>query len=167
MDISETLVTMLNNQIAMESTASQKYLGTATWCEVSGYPGGAAYFYAQSDEERAHMLKIVKFLTTIGVKPELPNVEKTTGNYETLEEALKASLAAEQAVTASIHKILTYAHENKEYAAIEILLWFVSEQTHEETKFEALLQNFDTLGRDPLAIAEIDKILAAQAGDQH
>lgn len=165
MDVSETLVTMLNDQIAMEGQASQNYLGTAVWCEVSGYPGGAAYFYAQSDEERIHMLKIVKFLTTLGIKPELAGVEKAAQNHKSLEDALKTALAAEQAVTASIHNILTHAHENRDYAALETLLWFVSEQTQEETKFEALLQNFETLGRDPLAIAEIDKILAAQAGN--
>lgn len=164
MEISKTLVAMFNKQIALESVASQKYLGTATWCELSGYPGGAAYFYAQSDEERVHMLKIIKFLTTLGIKPELADLEKTVGEHDSLEDALKTALAAEQKVTASIHDILTYANENREYAVLETLMWFVSEQTQEETKFQALLQNFETIGRDPLAVAEIDKILASQAG---
>jgi len=43
------------------------------------------------------------------------------------------------------------------------LEWFVNEQVQEETKFETLLQKFDLIGRDKLAINEIDKLLAAQA----
>ena len=38
----------------------------ASWCEVTGYQGGADYFYAQSDEERTHMLKIVHYLNDMG-----------------------------------------------------------------------------------------------------
>ena len=38
-----------------------------------------------------------------------------------------------------------------------------NEQVQEETKFETLLQKFDLIGRDKLAINEIDKILAADA----
>jgi len=43
------------------------------------------------------------------------------------------------------------------------LEWFVNEQVQEETKFETLLQKFDLIGRDKIAINEIDKILAVES----
>ena len=164
MKISKDMKQTLNNQISMEAAASQYYLATASWCEISGYDGGAAYFYAQSDEERMHMLKIVRFLNGLGVPSVIPAVAKPSVSPKSLEDALKTSLANEQAVTAAIKKALVLAHKNTDYATLDILHWFASEQVQEETKFEALLQKFDTIGREPLAVAEIDKMLAAQAG---
>ena len=164
MKISEEMKQTLNNQISMEAAASQYYLATASWCEISGYDGGAAYFYAQSDEERMHMLKVVRFLNGLGVPSVIPAVAKPNVSPESLEDALKTSLANEQAVTAAIRDALVLAHKNTDYATLDILHWFANEQVQEETKFEALLQKFDTIGRDPLAVAEIDKMLAAQAG---
>ena len=49
----------LNNQITLEASASNSYMAMASWCEVTGYEGGASFFYAQSDEERTHMLKFI------------------------------------------------------------------------------------------------------------
>lgn len=164
MKITKDMVKMLNSQISLEAVASQNYLSTAAWCELSGFDGGAAYFYAQSDEERDHMLKIVKFLTSIGVSPVIPAVKEAKVRPKDLEDALKIALASEQTVTAAIHDMLKQAHKGGDYTVLDILLWFANEQVQEETKFEALLQKFDTIGRDPLAVAEIDKIMASQTG---
>lgn len=164
MNISKEITQALNNQISLEAGASQYYLATAGWCEVSGYEGAAAYFYAQSDEERMHMLKIIKFLNSLGITAKISAVPGPTIRHKSLEDALKASLKNEQAVTAAIHKALTLAHKKSDYSTFELLEWFAAEQVQEETKFEAVLQKFDTIGRDGLAVAEIDRILATQAG---
>ena len=37
--------------------------------------------------------------------------------------------------------------------------WFVHEQIEEEDLFESILQKFDVIGRDKLALHEIDKLL--------
>ena len=55
------------------------------------------------------------------------------------------------------------AQKEKDHSTYAFLEWFVNEQVQEETKFETLLQKFDLIGRDKLAINEIDKLLAAQA----
>ncbi|NIT99526.1 MAG: ferritin, partial [Nitrosopumilaceae archaeon] len=39
------------------------------------------------------------------------------------------------------------------------LQWFVNEQIEEEKTFETILQKFDLIGRDKLALNEIDKYL--------
>ena len=165
MNLSNEMTASLNDQIHLESQASQYYLAAAGWCEISGYEGGAAYFYAQSDEERMHMLKVIKFLNGMGVPAVIPAVEKPEVQPKDLEDMLKLSLKNEQNVTAAINRELDLANKNAEYSVIEMLHWFATEQVQEETKFEALLQKFDTIGRDGLAVAEIDKILAVQAGN--
>ena len=164
MKISDEVTEALNRQIELEAGATQYYLATAGWCEIAGYEGAAAYFYAQSDEERMHMLKIIKFLTSLGIPAKIPAVPGPEIHHKSLEDALKMSLQNEQVVTESIRKALALAHEKFDYSALELLEWFAAEQVQEETKFEAILQKFDVIGRDGLAVAEINRILASQAG---
>ncbi len=162
MRISPKMKKALNDQIAMEYAASSTYLSMAGWCEVTGYHGGASYFYAQSAEERNHMLKFVKYLSDVGEAAIIPAVKAPASTYKSLEELLKTALKNEQSVTKAIHKIVDLAHTEKDHCSYAFLEWFVNEQIQEEAKFEDLLQKFDLIGRDKLAINEIDKILAAQ-----
>ncbi|RNJ74613.1 MAG: ferritin [Nitrosopumilus sp. B06] len=150
----------LNDQIVLEASASSSYLAMASWCEITGYQGGAAYFYAQSDEERMHMLKIVHYINSMGVPAVIPAVKAPSSSYKSLEGMLKAALKSEQAVTRAIHALVEIAQKEKDHSTAVFLEWFVNEQVQEETKFEAILQKFDLLGRDKLAINEIDKTLA-------
>ena len=153
----------LNNQISLEANASNSYMAIASWCEVTGYEGGASFFYAQSDEERTHMLKIVHYLNSLGIPAVIPSTKSPTSNFKSLESALQISLKNEQTVTTAIHKMVEIAQKDKDHSTYAFLEWFVNEQVQEETKFETLIQKFELLGRDKLAIHEIDKILASSA----
>ena len=153
----------LNNQIALEANASNNYIAMASWCEVTGYEGGASFFYAQSDEERTHMLKIIHYLNNLGISAVIPATKVPVSNFKSLESILKTSLKYEQAVTAAIHKMVEISQKDKDHSTYAFLEWFVNEQVHEETKFETLIQKFELIGRDKIAINEIDKTLAATA----
>lgn len=153
----------LNDQVALEANASNSYLAMASWCEVTGYEGAASYFYSQSEEERTHMLKIIHYLNDMGASSVIPATKSTSTSYKSLETLIKTALKNEQAVTAAIHKLVEISQKEKDHSTYVFLEWFVNEQVQEETKFETLLQKFDLIGRDKLAINEIDKILASQA----
>ena len=163
MKISSKMKKSLNDQITLESAASNNYLAMASWCEVTGYQGSADYFYAQSDEERTHMLKVVHYLNDMGTTAIISAIKAPTGSFKSLEGILKTALKNEQTVTAAIHKMVEITQKEKDHSTYAFLEWFVNEQVQEETKFETLLQKFDLIGRDKLAINEIDKILAAEA----
>lgn len=163
MKISPKMKKALNDQVALESSASNSYLAMASWCEVTGYQGAANYFYVQSDEERTHMLKIIHYLNDMAAIASIPAIKSPSGVYKSLEGLIKTALKNEQTVTKAIHKMVEIAQKEKDHSTYVFLEWFVNEQVQEETKFETLLQKFDLIGRDKLAINEIDKILAADA----
>ena len=163
MKLSIKMKKCLNDQILLESSASNSYLAMASWCEVTGYQGAANYFYAQSDEERTHMLKIVHYLNSLGSAAIIPAIKAPVSSYKSLEGLIKTALKNEQSVTESIHDMVEIAQKEKDHSTYAFLEWFVNEQVQEETKFETILQKFDLLGRDKLGIHEIDKILAADA----
>ncbi len=163
MKISSKMKKALNDQVALEGFASNSYLAMASWCEITGYEGAASYFYAQSDEERTHMLKIVHYLNDVGATATISATKAPVTSYKSLEILIKTALKNEQTVTAAIHKMVEITQKEKDHSTYAFLEWFVNEQVQEETKFETLLQKFDLVGRDKIAINEIDKILAADA----
>ena len=162
MKISTRMKKALDDQVALEAAASNSYLAMASWCEITGYEGASSYFYAQSDEERDHMIKIIHYLNNIGSHATIPSVKSPTGSYKSLEDVIKTALKSEQNVTKGIQKMVEIAQKDKDHSTYAFLEWFVNEQVHEEAKFETALQKFDLIGRDKLAINEIDKVLAAQ-----
>ena len=61
--ISKKIEAALNEQIALEGYASFLYLAMASWCDREGLEGCAQFMHRQSDEERAHMLRIYSYLS--------------------------------------------------------------------------------------------------------
>ena len=55
------------------------------------------------------------------------------------------------------------AQRDKDHNTFTFLQFFVNEQIEEEQQFENILQKFNLLGRDKLAIYEIDKLLSEMA----
>jgi len=161
MKISRNLIKSLNGQIAMEASASNYYLAMASWCEITGYEGSASFMYQHADEERLHMLKIIHYLNEAGIPAVIPAVKQPPASPKTLESVFKTALKNEQAVTKSINKMVEIAQKDKDHSTFSFLQWFVNEQIEEEKTFETVLQKFDLLGRDKLAIYEIDKTIGS------
>lgn len=159
MKISTKVKKLLNDQISLEATASSTYLAMASWCATTGYEGSAAFFYLQAEEERQHMLKFIHYLNDLGVLATISGTKPPTSNFKSLEAIIKTALNNEQIVTKAIHNIVETAQKEKDHSTYAFLEWFVNEQVEEEKKFETILQKFDLIGRDKLAINEIDKIL--------
>ena len=159
MKISNRISKMLHDQVAMEANASSYYLSVASWCNVNGYEGAANFFRNHSNEEREHMLKIVDYLNDLKINVTIPQIEKPPQNMNSLEQICKTALQNEQNVTTSINEIISLAQKEHDHRTDFFLEWFVNEQIEEEDLFETILQKFEIIGRDNLALHEIDKIL--------
>ena len=92
MKISKNMQTALNNQITLEANAANSYMSMASWCQVTGYGGSASFFYAQSDEERTHMLKIIHYLNNLGISAVIPATKLPSSSFKSLESILKTAL---------------------------------------------------------------------------
>ena len=63
--VSKKVISKLNEQVLHEANASQSYLAMAIWADTKSLDGIAAFFYEQSEEERQHMIKIIKFINEV------------------------------------------------------------------------------------------------------
>ena len=84
--MNQVIEKLLNDQVKFEAKASMQYLAMASWADAKGYNGVADFFYSQSEEERVHMIKLVKFINERSGNVIVPNLEKPKGEYNSLNE---------------------------------------------------------------------------------
>jgi len=73
--LSKPMQEALNTQVKLEAASSQAYLAMASWAEIQpGLDGVAEYFFQQSEEERVHMLKLMRFINERGGFAMVPNL---------------------------------------------------------------------------------------------
>ncbi|WP_010134332.1 ferritin [Ochrovirga pacifica] len=155
--LSETIENALNKQIKLEANACMRYLAMATWAEVIGYNGVAGFFYKQSDEERIHMLKLVKFVNERGGTAEIPSLEAPKSTYKDLHELFGNFLESEEAVTESINHLVFQTLEEKNYTVHNFLQWYVAEQAEEEALARTILDKLKIIGDDKSGTYLFDK----------
>jgi ferritin len=161
MRISSQMEKAINDQISYEASSTNAYVAIGSWCERTGFKGSAVFFFEQANEENTHLLKFIHFLNSVGAEAIIPGIEKPQCSFATLESAFQAGLKSEQTVTKLINNLVEIAEKEKDRATYSFLQWFVNEQVEEETLFQTILQKFEILGRDKLAVYQIDQSLAA------
>jgi ferritin len=90
--ISKTLNKALNEQIGDELMASNQYLNIASYFDSETLPELADFFFRQSDEERMHALKILRYVLDAGGTVAIPELEEPTKDITTAEMAAKLAL---------------------------------------------------------------------------
>jgi len=141
---------LCNRQIEREGYSSNLYLAMASWAETTGFSGVAGWLYAQSEEERLHMLKFIKYINERGGKAVIPALKKPGTNYNGVEELFKEVLKHEEFVTDSINEIVALTFEEKDFNTHSFLQWFVNEQVEEEASVRTILDKVRLVGKENL-----------------
>lgn len=135
-----------NVQIEKEGYSSNLYLAMAAWAENHGFSGVAEWLYAQSEEERLHMLKFIEYVNERGGKVIIPSFQKPPVDYESIKVMFNDVLKHEQYISASINEIVALCMEEKDYTTHNWIQWFVSEQIEEEASVQAILDKLNLVG---------------------
>jgi ferritin len=139
---------ILNNQIMIEAEASQLYLGWASWAEKKGLPGISAFFYEHSEEERQHLIKMVKYVNKRGGTAVIPGTETQTPKFQSINELFDAFLVEEEKVTHHINEVIHECIENRDYITHDFVQWFANEQIQEEELCKEIIDRLKLLGND-------------------
>ncbi len=144
--ISKKLHEVLNHQVTKEANASQIYLAYGAWAETKGYAGTADFLFRHADEERNHMMKVLKYILARGSKPEIMALAAPPKDPKNLEHCFEQIFKHEVDNTTAIYTIATVALEEKDYATWNFAQWFVREQIEEETMVMDLLDRLRIAG---------------------
>lgn len=138
----------LNDQVKIEAESSQFYLAMASWAEGNGYNGTATFLYEHADEERFHMLKLVKFINERGGTAKIPALPEPPEEFESLTKVFENLLSHEIMVTKSINKVVDICLKEKDYTTHNFMQWYVSEQIEEESLARTIMDKLNLIGND-------------------
>jgi ferritin len=150
----------LNEQVAREMQSSHNYLAMAVWCEAEGFAGAAEFLYRHSDEERTHMLKIVRYITEKNGVAIIPSVELPNTKFDSIQQLFESGFEGEKKVTQAISKIVKFALDEDDYTTHNFMQWFVKEQLEEETTYRTILDKMKLIGKSDNSNYHIDNEIA-------
>lgn len=164
--LTQNIQTALNNQIKVESDSSQIYLAMASWAEVQGFEGIATFMYKQSEEERMHMLKLVKYVNQRGGDAKIPSVIEPVLDCSSFKALFTQLYEHEVKVSASINELVHITLGEKDYATHNFLQWYVSEQIEEESTAKTILDKIHLIGDDKGGLYLFDNDMKSFSGNQ-
>lgn len=146
--LSKKLEKALNDQIQIEAESSQVYLSMASWAEVKGLEGIAGFMYGHSDEERMHMLKLVKYVNERGGHAQISTLKAPKIDFVSFQKMFEELYQHEIFVSKSINDLVHVTLEEKDYATHNFLQWYVAEQIEEEALARTILDKINLIGND-------------------
>ena len=155
--LSKIIEDALNKQITVEAASSQVYLAMASWAETLGFEGVATFMYAHSDEEREHMLKLVKFINERGGHAKVSHLNAPPAEFGSFKEMFQNLFEHEVKVSKSINDLVDITLKQKDYATHNFLQWYVSEQIEEEATARTILDKINLIGDDKSGFYLFDK----------
>lgn len=158
--LSEKLVAKLNEQLNYEFYSSHLYLSMAAYCAGENLDGFANFFLVQAEEEKFHGMKFFHFIDDKDATIRFSGFEDPSAEYQSVLHVFEEALKHEKFVTKNIYALMELATEEKEYATISFLNWFVDEQVEEESMFNNLIQKIKAAASDPSALLLLDMELA-------
>ena len=159
--LSKNMESALNAQIRIESESSQVYLAMASFAEVQGFEGVASFMYSQSDEERMHMLKFVKYINERGGHAIVSELSKPPVEYGSLKEMFEKLFQHEVKVSKTINDLVHISLQEQDYATHNFLQWYVAEQIEEEALARTILDKINLIGDDKGGLYLFDRDVQA------
>ncbi|MGI9547197.1 MAG: ferritin [Flavobacteriaceae bacterium] len=138
----------LNAQIRIEAESSQVYLSMACWAETKGLEGISLFMYKHSDEERMHMLKLVKYVNERGGHAHISELSAPDMDFGTFQKMFQQLYDHEIFVSKAINELVHVALAEKDYATHNFLQWYVAEQIEEEALARTILDKINLIGND-------------------
>ncbi|MET0242704.1 MAG: ferritin [Flavitalea sp.] len=156
--LTKSMQDALNKQVQMEAQSSQAYLAMASWAEIQpGLQGVTDFFYKHSDEERMHMLKLMKYVNERGGYAMVPALAQPILTFVSLKKAFEELLKHEIAVSDSINDIVDQSLKEKDYATHNFLQWYVNEQIEEERLARTMNDKLEMIGDDKSGLYLFDR----------
>ena len=157
--LSKKVSAALNKQIELEASSSQYYLAMASWAETEGLNGIAGFLFTHSDEERMHMLKLVKFVNERGGHGIVPALDEPPHKFKSVKAVFEEVLKHEIKVTSEINNLVDITLKEKDYTTHNFLQWYVSEQIEEEALARQIVDKLKLIGEDKGGLYFFDRDL--------
>lgn len=163
--LSQVMQDAINEQINNELFSSYSYLAMAAWCEHKQFTGCAHWMRLQSEEERVHALRLHDFQLARDGQVIFKPIAQPENDFESIVEVFERALQQEQQVTKQIDDLYELAFQEKAFAALVELEWFITEQVEEEKTAREIVHKFHMVKDDPASLLDLDRELSERKPD--
>ena len=160
--ISRNLHDAINAQINAEMWSAYLYLAMSLDAEAKGYKGVANWFYVQFQEEQDHARIFMNYLNSRDAKVELLPIDPVPTGWNSVLDMFKQTLEHEKKVTGMINNLAAIANDDRDYASINRLAWFIDEQVEEEESARDMINAFEAVEGNKYGMYMLDKELATR-----
>ncbi len=162
--INKAMQDAMNEQVNKEFFSSYLYLSMAAYFEEKNLGGFAHWMRIQEAEEREHAMKFYNFILERGGKVILKALEAPKTEWKSSLEVFEEAAAHEAMITASINSLYELAMKEKDYPALTMLQWFITEQVEEEKNAADIVANLKLIEDRGTAVLMLDHRLAKRGG---
>jgi len=160
--ISKKLHDAINAQINAELWSAYLYLAMSLDAEIKGYKGVANWFHVQFQEEQDHARIFMNYLNSVDAKVTLLPIEEVPATWDNVLAMFKQTLEHEKKVTSLINNLAAIANEDRDFASINRLVWFIDEQVEEEENARDMITAVEAVEDNKYGMYMLDKELAAR-----
>lgn len=164
--LSQKLHDAINAQINAELWSAYLYLSMSMDAEAKGNKGVANWFFVQFQEEQDHARIFMNYLNSRDAKVELKPIAEVDTKWDSVLDMFKQTLEHEKKVTALINNLAAIANEDRDFASINRITWFIDEQVEEEESARDMIAAFEAVEDNKYGMYMLDKELAARTYTQ-
>ncbi|MBR5499539.1 MAG: ferritin [Bacteroidales bacterium] len=160
--ISKRLHDAINAQVNAELWSAYLYLAMSLDAENKGYKGVANWFYVQFQEEQAHARIFMNYLNSRDAKVTLLPIDPVPASWDSVLDMFRQTLEHEKKVTSLINNLAFIATDDRDFASINRLNWFIDEQVEEEESAREMIAAVEAVEGNKYGMYMLDKDLAAR-----
>lgn len=160
--LSNRLHEAINAQINAELWSAYLYLAMSMDAEAKGLKGVANWFYVQYLEEQDHARIFMNYLNSRDAKVVLQPIAEVGAEWNSVLDMFKQTLEHEKKVTSLINNLAFIANEDRDFASINRLVWFIDEQVEEEESAREMIAAVEAVEGNKYGMYMLDKELATR-----
>ena len=160
--LSKQLHHAINAQINAELWSAYLYLSMSMDAEAKGLKGVANWFHVQYLEEQDHARIFMNYLNSRDVKVILQPIAEVPTEWDSVLAMFKQTLEHEKKVTALINNLAFIANEDRDFASVNRLVWFIDEQVEEEENAREMIAAVEAVEGNKYGMYMLDKELATR-----
>ncbi len=160
--LSKNLHEAINAQINAELWSAYLYLAMSMDAEAKGLKGVANWFYVQFQEEQDHARIFMNYLNSRDAKVVLAPIAEVPTGWDSVLAMFTQTLEHEKKVTALINNLAVIANDDRDFASINRLNWFIDEQVEEEENAREMISAVEAVEGNKYGMYMLDKELATR-----
>jgi len=162
--INTELAEKLNQHVSLEAASAFQYFSMASWAEIRGLTGIAAWCRSEANGEMQHMLQFVDHLNDRGYQATFGSLESPRNEWDTVQALFEDVVGMEHQLCDRIESLIESSHSQRDHFTGSFLQSFVPQQIADTAEAEEILDRLKIVGKDGQGVILIDQELRAKVG---